>query len=108
MMRCCWEIDVDARTPRAAARKALAIQRDPQSIATVFDVQYRGKMVRVDLSDGIVRHTPKDHNSALIRELIHALEHAQRRLNDIPHRYADTDFKLIRETLAKAANELKT
>ena len=55
MMRCCWEIDVDARTPRAAARKALAIQRDPQSIATVFDVQYRGKMVRVDLTENKVR-----------------------------------------------------
>ena len=108
MIRVCWEIDVDARTPREAARKALAIQRDPGSIATVFDVQYRGKMVRVDLSDCIVRHLLKDRNSELIRELTHALEHAQRRLNDIPHRYADTDFKLIRETLAKAASELKT
>ncbi|MEI8120448.1 MAG: hypothetical protein WCI20_00235 [bacterium] len=104
MIRVCWEIDVDARTPMEAARKALAIQRDPASIATVFDVQYRGKMVRVDLSDGIARHLPKNRASDLIRELIHALEHAQRRLNDIPHRYADTDFKLIRETLAKAAS----
>ena len=55
MIRCCWEIDVDARTPREAARKALAIQRDPESIATVFDVQYRGKMVRVDLTEKTVR-----------------------------------------------------
>ena len=104
MIRVCWEIDVEARTPMEAARKALAIQRDPESIATVFDVQYRGKMVRVDLSDGIARHLPKTRNSELVRELIHALEHAQRRLNEIPHRYADTDFKLIRETLAKAAS----
>jgi hypothetical protein len=89
-----------------AACKALAIQRNPASIATVFDVQYRGKMVRIDLSDGLVRHLPRIRNSELIRELIHALEHAQRRLNDIPHRYADTDFKLIRETLAKAGSEL--
>ena len=103
MIRVCWEIDVDATTPLEAARKALAIHRDPESIATVFDVQYRGKMVRVDLSDGIARHLPKNPNSELIRELMHALEHAQRRLNDIPHRYADTDFKLIRETLVKAA-----
>ena len=51
MIRVCCEIDVDARTPREAARKALAIQRDPKSIATVFDVQYQGKMVRVDLSE---------------------------------------------------------
>jgi len=55
MIRCCWEIDVDPRTPREAARKALAIQRDPESIATVFDIQYRGKMVRVDLTEKTVR-----------------------------------------------------
>jgi hypothetical protein len=35
-----WVIDVDARSPKAAARKALAIQRDPNSSATVFDVAY--------------------------------------------------------------------
>jgi hypothetical protein len=50
MMRVRWEIDVDARTAREAARKALEIQRDPGSIATVFDVTYKGKTVRVDLS----------------------------------------------------------
>ena len=64
MMRCCWEIDVDARTPRAAARKALAIQRDPQSIATVFDVQYRGKMVRVDLTENKVRRISRGKGHA--------------------------------------------
>ena len=55
MIRCFWEIDVDARTPREAARKALTIQRDPESIATVFDVQHRGRMVRVDLTEKTVR-----------------------------------------------------
>ena len=55
MIRVCWEIDVDARTPKEAARKTLAIQRDPESIATVFDVQYREKMVRVDLTENKVR-----------------------------------------------------
>ena len=55
MIRVCWEIDVDARTPREAARKALAIQQDPESIATVFDVQHRGRMVRVDLTEETVR-----------------------------------------------------
>ncbi|MEI6166504.1 MAG: hypothetical protein WCS52_04860 [bacterium] len=49
MIRVRWEIDVDARTAREAARKALEIQRDPGSIATVFDVQHKGKTVRVDL-----------------------------------------------------------
>lgn len=51
MMRVRWEIDVDARTAREAARKALEIQRDPGSIATVFDVQHNDKTVRVDLTD---------------------------------------------------------
>ena len=57
MKRIRWEIDVDARTPREAARKALAIQRDPASIATVFDVTDRDGTVRVDLSDNTVRPT---------------------------------------------------
>lgn len=33
-----WEIDLHATSPEHAARKALAIQRDPNSSATVFDV----------------------------------------------------------------------
>jgi hypothetical protein len=33
-----WEIDVLAASPREAAEKALAIHRDPGSIATVFNV----------------------------------------------------------------------
>lgn len=34
-----WEIDIDADSPQEAARAALKIQRDPSSIATVFDVR---------------------------------------------------------------------
>ena len=34
-----WQIEVDAASPREAAQKALEIQRDPTSLATVFDVQ---------------------------------------------------------------------
>lgn len=35
-----WEIDIDfqAETPRQAAQRALEIQRDPDSTATVFTV----------------------------------------------------------------------
>ena len=33
-----WEIDIDADSPREAAEKALAIQRNPESTATVFQV----------------------------------------------------------------------
>ncbi|MFI1177813.1 hypothetical protein [Streptomyces melanogenes] len=36
--RVCWEIDLDASGPVHAARKALAIHRDPGSWATVFTV----------------------------------------------------------------------
>lgn len=33
-----WTIPIEASSPRAAAAKALVIQRDINSIATVFDV----------------------------------------------------------------------
>ncbi len=38
--RLTWVIDLDADSPEAAARQALAIQRDPESIALVFDVEW--------------------------------------------------------------------
>jgi hypothetical protein len=34
-----WTIDIDADTPDLAAREALRIQRDPDSIAMVFEVR---------------------------------------------------------------------
>lgn len=47
-----WRIDLDADTPEEAARKALAIQRKPDSMATVFDVTGEdGETVRVDLDE---------------------------------------------------------
>ena len=36
-----WVIDLDADSPEDAARKALDVQRDPESIATCFDVAIR-------------------------------------------------------------------
>ncbi len=45
-----WEIEIDAETPEEAARKALEIQRDPASLATVFDAyDEEGNCTRVDL-----------------------------------------------------------
>jgi hypothetical protein len=45
-----WEIDMDAGSFREAAAEALRIQRDPQSIATVFTVtRADGASQRVDL-----------------------------------------------------------
>jgi hypothetical protein len=62
MYRVRWEIDLDANSTEEAAKKALAIQRDPESIGTVFDVSWtpewkptknarrgKAKTVRVDL-----------------------------------------------------------
>jgi len=46
-----WEIDLDAKTPKAAALEALRIQRDPESTATVFSVtNQKGTINTVDLN----------------------------------------------------------
>ena len=45
-----WEIELNAGSPREAAEKALAIQRDPDS---VFDVtEETGIVERIDLALG--------------------------------------------------------
>ncbi|MDQ0847778.1 hypothetical protein [Streptomyces sp. V1I6] len=44
-----WEIDLDAADPVEAARKALTIQRNPTSWATVFTVHDDAQTVTVDL-----------------------------------------------------------
>lgn len=49
--RITWTIDVTADTAEDAAREALRIQRDPQSIATVFDVEGDDGAVTIDLED---------------------------------------------------------
>jgi len=50
-----WEIDADAATPKAAAEYALKVQRNPESIATVFDVfEDNHFKARVDLTEGTV------------------------------------------------------
>lgn len=50
--RVTWTIDLDAKSPEEAARKALEIQRDPESIATCFVItDDHGKHIDVDLDD---------------------------------------------------------
>jgi hypothetical protein len=46
-----WSIDLAATSPREAAQKALEIQRDPESIATVLGVRAvsGGPTVQIDL-----------------------------------------------------------
>lgn len=51
LYRVTWDIDVIADTAEEAARWALRIQRDPQSIATVFDVEGDDGTVTIDLED---------------------------------------------------------
>lgn len=47
-----WEIDIDAKTPEEAAKMALDIQRDENSIATCFEVYTEtGEMKFIDLSE---------------------------------------------------------
>ncbi|WP_053649608.1 MULTISPECIES: hypothetical protein [unclassified Streptomyces] len=52
--RVTWEIDIDADDPEEAARKALGIQRDPDSTATVFGVHGDGRYAEVDTA--VVEH----------------------------------------------------
>jgi len=47
--RVTWEIDIDAASPREAAEKALHIQRDPNSIATVFAVAEKRHLQQIDV-----------------------------------------------------------
>jgi hypothetical protein len=49
--RVTWEIDIEAKTPKEAARKALEIQHDPLSPATVFTVKTGNKTRTIDLMD---------------------------------------------------------
>lgn len=44
-----WTMELDAASPRQAAELALAVQRDPESTATVFDVSGAGTSVQIDL-----------------------------------------------------------
>ena len=45
-----WEIDIEAATPKEAAEQAFEIMKDPESIATVFDVfDSTGKKTTVDM-----------------------------------------------------------
>lgn len=47
--RVTWEIDIDAASPREAAEKALHIQRDVDSTATVFTVAEKRHLLQIDV-----------------------------------------------------------
>jgi len=59
LYRVVWEIDIDAESFEDAARKALDIQRDPESIATCFVItDDHGNRLDVDLSEEAPSETP--------------------------------------------------
>jgi hypothetical protein len=41
--RVAWEIDIEADSPDEAACEAMAIQRNPESTASIFTVRWRSK-----------------------------------------------------------------
>lgn len=53
-MRVTWTIDIDdAASPRDAALQALEIQRDPDSIATCFEVDDGRTVHHIDLNEAL-------------------------------------------------------
>lgn len=46
-----WTIDIEADTPLEAALQAQTIQRDPESIATIFTISEVDKTVSIDTED---------------------------------------------------------
>lgn len=48
-----WSIDLEAENAAEAARKALEIMQDPESTATVFDVDGGSNVVRIDFTEGV-------------------------------------------------------
>lgn len=48
-----WQIELTADSPREAAEEALRIHRNPDSIATVFEVRSEdGTSTTIDLDEG--------------------------------------------------------
>jgi len=67
-----WTIDVDAGSPEEAARKALAIHRNPDSWATHFDVRDETGQVReVDL--GVLPHPSARHTVYVLVPIVEGI-----------------------------------
>lgn len=49
-----WEIEIEAYNDMDAAELALEIQKDPNSLATCFEITRMGSLetVKIDLNDG--------------------------------------------------------
>lgn len=66
-----WSIEVSAASPREAAEKARAIQRDPDSTATLFHVtDSNGRNSEEDLSEPPLSEMGKEEKYDLFRHLL--------------------------------------
>lgn len=60
-----WDIQLDAESPLEAAKKAFAIMRDPDSLATCFDViAPNGECIGIDLHEGLPSPYTVTYNEA--------------------------------------------
>ena len=61
--RVTWTMDIESDSPQHAAQLALTIHRDPNSIATVFEVtDEQGDFYKVDLLYGLIKATYLVHH----------------------------------------------
>lgn len=75
-----WEIDIEAASAEAAALEALRIQRDPESIATVFHViDEMGMDHEVDVADAALLPVAYSELRSTARDLggVHPAKHYQ-------------------------------
>jgi hypothetical protein len=100
-----WEIDVQADSPEEAAYKALAMQRNPESTATVFDV-YRWdetEPTRIDLE--ISPHANAQSIAAepdLLAALETLVDHAQEKYPHFESERGQRDIAAALKAIARA------
>ncbi len=114
--RITWEMDIDADSPIDAARQALRIQRDPDSIANVFDItDDAGITERIDLEDAGAVFTACARRSIILSksdwaEVYYAVELKRLRVaedNRKNGRYADgVDLAVWRRQMEHIASVL--
>ena len=100
--RLTWTIDLEADSPEDAARKGLAIHRDPQRLATVFAVtDAEDRTVTVDLSEVAVIPQPAvpvpTHDPRSDPEVVTAAESHALGRNQADHSPENTRRRLIAE-----------
>lgn len=93
-----WKIDIEAETPEEAARKALAIHRNRESIATVFHVFAKGQdeptivdLTEIDSPDDVLDIVDDElfiHRAFAIAALARLIDHVGKNFPE-PNEMAD-------------------